>query len=210
MTRKLIKGSYVSRRQSKPTASKSLRRIIPLQVGDVSPLSPGSSHLGTDVPTIVEPFPMKFLLITHVRGRIVMDAEALPTIIPIWLSHFDKIMPEPRSFPRFVPRLLGPRQHQPQRVEPTITFGEPFMFSEGILEGLREYRSRRPSASSCVPLGSSGRGMESTLGLFSARDEVPSGMMAHRLDEAGVLKLRSDITSELQGALGALGESVRA
>ena len=33
-------------------------------------------------------------------------------------------------------------------------------------------------------------------------------MMGHRLDEAGVLKLRSDITSELQNSLRALSESV--
>ena len=144
-----------------------------------------------------------------------MDAETPPIIIPIWLSHFDKIMPEPRSFPRFVPRLLGPRQHLPQPVRPTITFGEVFTFSPTIVERLREYRLRRPHASSRVPLGRSGNvvvvgGTESTMGLLSARDEVPSGMMAHRLDEAGVLKLRSDITSELQNALRALGESVNA
>jgi hypothetical protein len=141
-----------------------------------------------------------------------MDAETLPTIMPIWLSHFDKIMPEPRSFPRFVPRLLGPRQHQPRRVQPTVTFGEPFIFSEGILDRLKEYRSKIPNTSSHVPLGSGWSvvgGTGSTLELLSVRDEVPSGMMAHRLNEAGVLKLRTDITSELQDALRALGESVQ-
>jgi len=145
------------------------------------------------------------------RGRILMDAETVPTIIPIWLSHFDKIMPEPRSFPRFVPRLLGPHQHLPQPVRPKITFGELFTLSPSIVERLKEYRLRRPPASSRVHLGSNGNvvgGTESTMGLLSARDEVPTGMMAHCLDEAGVLKLRSDITSELQNALRALGESV--
>jgi len=141
-----------------------------------------------------------------------MDAETLPTIIPIWLSHFDKIMPEPRSFPRFVPRLLGPRQHLPQPVRPTVTFGEPFTFSPNILERLKEYRL--PRASNGVPLGSSGNVVggteESMMGLLSARGEVPSGMMSHHLDETGVLKLRSDVTSELQNALRALGESVNA
>ena len=42
------------------------------------------------------------------------------------------------------------------------------------------YWLRRPSASSRVPLGSSGNvvgGTESMMGLLSARDEVPSGMM---------------------------------
>jgi len=140
-----------------------------------------------------------------------MDAETVPTIIPIWLSHFDKIMPEPRSFPRFVPRLLGPHQHLPQPVRPKITFGELFTLSPSIVERLKEYRL--PRASSGVPLGSSGNivgGMERMMGLLSAWDEVPSGMTGHRLDETGVLKLRSDITSELQNALRALGESVNA
>jgi len=125
-----------------------------------------------------------------------MDAETLPTIIPIWLSHFDKIMPEPRSFPRFVPRLLGPRLHLPQPVRPTVTFGELFTFSPSIVERLAVYRL--PRASSRVPLGSSGNVVGGT------------GLLRHRLDEAGVLKLRSDITSELQNALRALGENVNA
>lgn len=38
-----------------------------------------------------------------------MDAQTQPTIIPIWLSHFDLLMPEPRAHPRFIPRLLSPR-----------------------------------------------------------------------------------------------------
>jgi len=175
------------------------------------------SHSSAHAPSTLRSVPMHSTIPPSInnnilnRGRIIMDAETLPTIIPIWLSHFDKIMPEPRSFPRFVPRLLGPHQHLPQPVRPTITFGELFTFSPSIVERLKEYRFRRPSVSSRVPLGSNGNvvgGTESTMGLLSARDEVPSGMMGHRLDEAGVLKLRSDITSELQNALRALGESV--
>ncbi|AFR93323.2 monolysocardiolipin acyltransferase [Cryptococcus neoformans C23] len=37
-------------------------------------------------------------------GRIVMDSEIMPEIIPMWISGFDQIMPETRGFPRFVPR----------------------------------------------------------------------------------------------------------
>lgn len=143
------------------------------------------------------------------RGRILMDAESLPTIIPIWLSHFDKIMPEPRSWPRFIPRLFSPRWSSPP-VRPTVTFGEPFTFSPDILSRIEAYRARRPRASSRTPLGSESSvlGTESTLGVLSVRDEIPSGLMAHRLDVSGVLKLRSDMTGELQAAMEALGRKV--
>lgn len=193
-----ITGSHVPRGQSQSTVSEPRGWVIPLQMGNVSPHFRSLSQLPVvQTPTIM------------FRGRILMDAETLPTIIPIWLSHFDKIMPESRSFPRFIPRLLGPRQ-QPQPVRPTITFGEPFTFSKGTLERLNEYRLKRPSLSSRIPLGTSGGvavGTEGTLRLI--RDAVPSGMIAHHLDAAGVLKLRSDLTSELQYALGALGESAQ-
>lgn len=46
--------------------------------------------------------------------------------------------------------------------------------------------------------------------MLSVRDEIPSGMMAHSLDSAGVLKLRSDMTAELQQALEALGRTAAA
>ncbi|KAF8321244.1 hypothetical protein DL93DRAFT_2073043 [Clavulina sp. PMI_390] len=145
-----------------------------------------------------------------------MDADTLPTIIPIWLSHFDKIMPEPRSFPRFVPRLFGPRLSSPP-VRPSITFGEPFQFSEDIRKRLEEYRRWRPAASTRTPLtgggGASGSGLnllgaESTLGVLKVEDKIPGGMMAAQLDEQAVLRLRIDITAELQRALAGLGSKV--
>lgn len=140
-----------------------------------------------------------------------MDADTLPTIIPIWLSNFDKIMPEPRSFPRFIPRLFSPRLSSPP-TPPTITFGDPFTFSPSILSRLEAYRARRPHASNRTPLtsGSGLLGTESTLGVLSVKDEIPSGMMAHRIDSTGVLKLRSDMTAELQHAMEALGRTVAA
>jgi monolysocardiolipin acyltransferase len=50
-------------------------------------------------------------------GRIVMEANIPPVIIPMWLTGFDKIMPEGRSFPyKYMPRL---------GTHISITFGDP-------------------------------------------------------------------------------------
>ncbi|ODO10724.1 hypothetical protein I350_01321 [Cryptococcus amylolentus CBS 6273] len=37
-------------------------------------------------------------------GRIIMDSQVMPEIIPIWISGFDQIMNETRGSPRFIPR----------------------------------------------------------------------------------------------------------
>ncbi len=50
-------------------------------------------------------------------GRIVMEANIPPVIIPMWLTGFDKMMPEGRSFPyKYMPRL---------GTHISITFGDP-------------------------------------------------------------------------------------
>ena len=45
-----------------------------------------------------------------------METKIIPTIIPMWLTGFDQLMPEPRGFPKFLPRL---------RKDLSITFGSP-------------------------------------------------------------------------------------
>lgn len=40
-------------------------------------------------------------------GRIIMEAEEMPEIIPMWISRFDTLMPETRGWPRPVPRAGG-------------------------------------------------------------------------------------------------------
>ncbi|KAJ7162548.1 acyltransferase-domain-containing protein [Mycena crocata] len=60
-------------------------------------------------------------------GRVLMEVSALPIIIPMWLSGFDTLMPEGRSFPyNYLPR---PGKHI------SVTFGEPL--DPGELEELR-------------------------------------------------------------------------
>ncbi len=45
-----------------------------------------------------------------------MEVNNLPTVIPMWISGFNDIMPEPRNFPRFLPR---------PGANLTVTFGTP-------------------------------------------------------------------------------------
>jgi len=50
-------------------------------------------------------------------GRILMETNVTPTVIPMWISGFDKLMPEGRAFPyKYLPRI-GARL--------TVTFGKP-------------------------------------------------------------------------------------
>lgn len=49
-------------------------------------------------------------------SRILLEAETLPAVVPIWLSGFDRLMPEPRNWPRWMPRLGN---------SVSIHFGEP-------------------------------------------------------------------------------------
>ncbi|KAF7355028.1 Tafazzin family protein [Mycena sanguinolenta] len=61
-------------------------------------------------------------------GRVLMEASALPVIIPMWVTGFDSLMPEGRSFPyKYLPR---PGKHL------SITFGAPL-----DLEGLEALRT---------------------------------------------------------------------
>ncbi|KAJ6510158.1 acyltransferase-domain-containing protein, partial [Mycena vitilis] len=60
-------------------------------------------------------------------GRVLMETSALPVILPMWLSGFDTLMPEGRSFPfNYLPR---PGKHL------SVTFGAPVDLME--LEALR-------------------------------------------------------------------------
>ncbi|KAF8803775.1 hypothetical protein BYT27DRAFT_7108615 [Phlegmacium glaucopus] len=65
-------------------------------------------------------------------GRILMEAKVLPVVIPMWITGFDQLMPEGRTFPyNYLPRI-GARL--------SVTFGGPIAANE-LLEALR------PSAS---------------------------------------------------------------
>ncbi|KAF7353068.1 Tafazzin family protein [Mycena venus] len=55
-------------------------------------------------------------------GRVLMEASTLPVIIPMWITGFDSLMPEGRSFPfKYLPR---PGNHL------SVTFGAPLDLRE--------------------------------------------------------------------------------
>ncbi|KAN0060208.1 Lyso-phosphatidylcholine acyltransferase [Thecaphora frezii] len=49
-------------------------------------------------------------------SRLVAEAEKVPLVVPIWITGFDQIMPEPRAAPKFLPRFGA---------DLSITFGSP-------------------------------------------------------------------------------------
>ncbi|KAF9510490.1 hypothetical protein BS47DRAFT_1300139, partial [Hydnum rufescens UP504] len=151
------------------------------------------------------------------RGRILMDTLSLPTIIPIWLSGFDALMPEPRAFPRFIPRL-GPSK----RI--SIVFGDPLSPDASLAALLAAHRRgeqqntlRRlepnPPALS-MPIKASGNsGAEVRTGgekqiceTTAVQHSTPSS--ADELDVRRELQLRMDVTQWMQDALDDLGGRV--
>ncbi|KAK2466424.1 hypothetical protein APHAL10511_002066 [Amanita phalloides] len=68
-------------------------------------------------------------------GRIIMEANVTPTIIPVWLTGFDQVMPEGRPFPyKYMPRLGA---------HLSITFGDP-LAADRTREALNTaYKARR-------------------------------------------------------------------
>lgn len=145
-----------------------------------------------------------------------MDASTTPTLLPIHIQNFNLIMPEPRSFPRFIPRLLSPRirsmfhSHSKSTTStspvpnytPTIAFGTPIMLPDDLIQRIDDYRARRPTRSTKEPANSLG-------GMLKVQDEIPGGMVMMTREGSGdgqsVLKLRRDITSFLQSEMEALG-----
>lgn len=49
-------------------------------------------------------------------ARMLIEAEKLPVVVPIWITGFDRLMPEPREKPKWLPRWGA---------DVTINFGEP-------------------------------------------------------------------------------------
>ncbi|PCH34660.1 acyltransferase-domain-containing protein [Wolfiporia cocos MD-104 SS10] len=69
-------------------------------------------------------------------GRILMEADTPPTIIPMWLTGFDQLMPENRATPwKFFPR---------PRVALSVTFGRPIDTNEvreSLARAIRENKT---------------------------------------------------------------------
>lgn len=113
-------------------------------------------------------------------SRILLETPCPPTIIPMWLTGFERLMPEGRAFPyNFVPRL-GARL--------SVTFGEPIRF-EDITAALDRLTAALPDAS----------GGEASGG---------SNLAAPSADTEWQRLARSEVTAVIQRAVEALGRTV--
>ncbi|KAF8582411.1 acyltransferase-domain-containing protein [Ramaria rubella] len=72
-------------------------------------------------------------------GRMLIEAEELPTILPMWVTGFDQVMNESRGFPRFIPR-------PGKRI--SVTFGESSKVQHRI-DALRQGRTALRDRGEC-------------------------------------------------------------
>ncbi|KAI0740387.1 acyltransferase-domain-containing protein [Earliella scabrosa] len=143
-------------------------------------------------------------------GRIIMEAEKAPVIIPMWLTGFDKLMPEGRPFPyKFLPRPGAAL---------SVTFGKPVP-AQDIQDTLAMLvQQRRMPDLPHSPLGvpaSPSRSLEEEI----SGDVTQHGwlgatlshvMQAEVLPEsaAEIARVRSAVTAVIQRDVEALGRSV--
>jgi len=102
----LLAGPFVRRRQSQSTKYIFTRRrrsctFAQIQMGRVGGI-----------------FSSLFIInYIFISGRIIMEADTPPVVIPMWLTGFDQLMPEGRPFPhKYLPRI---------GIKLSVTFGEP-------------------------------------------------------------------------------------
>ncbi|KAG0699866.1 acyltransferase-domain-containing protein [Suillus ampliporus] len=142
-------------------------------------------------------------------GRILMETAVPPLIIPMWLTGFDKLMPEHRSFPyKYFPKL---------GIELGVALGDPIPVEEitATLNTLHQ--------SSTVPHSHTPRvtedGVESELGdklrlggwagcaVVPAGDQSAPGCDLEKRNRQ-MDSVRSDVTAIIQRAVEALGRQV--
>ncbi|GAC99438.1 hypothetical protein PHSY_007039 [Pseudozyma hubeiensis SY62] len=69
-------------------------------------------------------------------SRMLIEAEKMPVVMPIWITGFDKLMPEPRDKPKWLPRWGA---------DVTIDFGEPISDTIGpIIKAIKETGEAAP------------------------------------------------------------------
>ncbi|CAK9780101.1 acyltransferase-domain-containing protein [Cutaneotrichosporon oleaginosum] len=131
-------------------------------------------------------------------GRIIMDSEVMPEIIPIWISGFDQIMNEYRKWPRFIPR---------GGATVSITVGE--SLTPLVAPIVDAWRAGLPRAAAPSHLSS-----EATAPTRAESDEA--ALREHQDHHADYLSgafdpdesTRREITALLQNGLRSLGEQV--
>jgi len=138
-------------------------------------------------------------------GRILMETTVLPTIIPMWLTGFDRLMPEGRSFPyNFIPR---------PGAKLSITFGDPIQ-AENIMTALGVISPKLSAAWSSNTMGTRRceAGEHNILGSVTA-DSEPTCKCNTAQHNTGPQEIdediiRSELTGIIQRATETLGRKV--
>lgn len=128
-----------------------------------------------------------------------MEAAIPPVIIPMWLSGFDKLMPEGRPFPyNYLPKL---------GVDLSVTFGNPIPADE-IKAALTVLGADRQGG--IPPRGLEKERMGGWIGEKVAH-EMPHNMNEEetiKWKQLQTMKVRIEVTSIVHQAIEALGRSV--
>jgi len=121
-------------------------------------------------------------------GRILMEMHRLPTIIPMWITGFDKLMPEGRRAPwKFIPR---------QDARLSVTFGPPL--SPAVV------RATMTSASGIVPVPAPWPGCDDG----EDKEQEQSTGMPIKMDAEAEVKVWIALTELMQHAVEVLGRHV--
>ncbi|KAG5716067.1 putative lysophosphatidylcholine acyltransferase [Termitomyces sp. T112] len=118
-------------------------------------------------------------------GRILMETLNPPVIIPMWLTGFDKLMPEGRAFPwKFLPRYGA---------QLSVTFGSPIP-PEEVLEALGTLSTKLAPHDTVQPT-------------IRVKDQI-SQLQAPYMAQEDLSKTRSAVTAIIQQRVEALGRSI--
>ncbi|KAI0367928.1 acyltransferase-domain-containing protein [Pilatotrama ljubarskyi] len=149
-------------------------------------------------------------------GRIMMEAQKPPVIIPMWLTGFDKLMPEGRPFPyNYLPK---------PGAELSITVGEPVP-AKDIQDALASLvREKRLPEAPCSPnggLADPSRPEEEQRSGALAGEGWLGGPVSHALEQTAgqrsaggpetskeIARVRSAVTAVIQREVEALGRRV--
>jgi monolysocardiolipin acyltransferase len=121
-----------------------------------------------------------------------MESAVPPVIVPMWLTGFEKLMPEGRAFPyKYFPR---------PGAQLNVTFGDPLPVDEikkalGVLGTDKQSRSSAPES-----------GQQTMPGWMG--DEVDAKLDGINLAELQKGKIRSEVTAIIQRGVESLGRSV--
>ncbi|EPQ53267.1 acyltransferase-domain-containing protein [Gloeophyllum trabeum ATCC 11539] len=131
-------------------------------------------------------------------GRMLMETALPPTVIPMWLTGFDKLMPEGRSIPyKFLPR---------PGVALSVTFGKPIS-AEKIRSALasidRDPARVQVTPSSEVKHGGGWMGEAISRTVYTERYREREGKLWEEM-----ARVRSEVTEIVRQEVEALGRSV--